>query len=73
MLISHDRNLLDSLCDKIIEVKDGQIKFFYGNYSSYKEQNEREIKYQEFEYEKFIKEKGRLEKTIIERQRKSKK
>ena len=71
MLISHDRSLLDSLCNKILEVRDGKIRLFSGNYSLYKEQVEKEHKYAEQEYEKYISEKAKLEAAIEERQRKS--
>lgn len=38
LLISHDRLLLDSLCNKIIEVRDGKLKVYNGNYSFTKEE-----------------------------------
>ncbi|WP_130806688.1 ribosomal protection-like ABC-F family protein [Senegalia massiliensis] len=68
LIISHDRTLLDNVVDKIIEVEDGEIKEYSGNYSSYKEQKESIRERQEFEYEEYIKEKGRLTQTIYERQ-----
>jgi len=33
--ISHDRELLDGLCTRIIEVKDGRVSHYRGNYSDY--------------------------------------
>lgn len=72
LLISHDRNLLDSLCNKIIDIRDGKIKFYNGNYSFYKEQNEVELKRTEKEYEKYTSEKIRLKEAVKERQNKSK-
>ncbi|NBI06976.1 ribosomal protection-like ABC-F family protein [Senegalia massiliensis] len=68
LIVSHDRTLLDNVVDKIIEVEDGEIKEYSGNYSSYKEQKESIRERQEFEYEEYIKEKGRLTQTIYERQ-----
>jgi len=68
LIISHDRNLLDNIVDKIIEVEDGEIKEYSGNYSDYKEQKEDMRIRQEFEYEEYVKEKGRLTQTIHERQ-----
>ncbi|MCL2069078.1 MAG: ATP-binding cassette domain-containing protein [Oscillospiraceae bacterium] len=35
LLISHDRDLLDDICTAIIEVKDGKLNRFTGNYSDY--------------------------------------
>lgn len=34
-LISHDRHILNRLCDKIIHVEDGQLKLYNGNYDTY--------------------------------------
>lgn len=71
LLISHDRNLLDALCNKIIEIKDAKIKVYDGNYSFYKEQNKREIEREKFEYDQYISEKSRLIDAIEERKQKS--
>ncbi|MBS4535912.1 ABC-F type ribosomal protection protein [Clostridium sp. D2Q-14] len=68
LIISHDRKLLDNIVDKMIEVEDGAIKEYSGNYSSYKEQKEAIRERQEFEYEEYIKEKNRLIQRIYERQ-----
>ena len=71
LLISHDRWLLDTLCDKIVEVKDGQITCYSGNYSSYKEQSEQIRERQLFEYEQYVGEKKRLTEALIDRERKA--
>ena len=34
-IISHDRHLLNRLCDHIIHVEDGQLKLYNGNYDTY--------------------------------------
>ena len=64
LIISHDRSLLDELCTSIIEIKDGHVKKYEGNYSKYKMQKEAEIKREQFEYVQYIEEKNRLEKAI---------
>ncbi|WP_425446776.1 ribosomal protection-like ABC-F family protein [Dethiothermospora halolimnae] len=64
VLISHDRSLLDNICNKIIEVEDGKIKEYKGNYSDYKEQKEMELKRKKDEYENYIREKKKLESAI---------
>lgn len=71
-LISHDRSLLDRLCNKILELEDGQIKIYPGNYSSYSEQKARERERAQFEYEQYATEKKRLERVVIETGEKSK-
>lgn len=66
ILISHDRHLLDNLCNKILEVENGKVKKYSGNYSDYRHQKEIELERQKFEYEQFSKEKQNLEKSIYE-------
>ncbi len=34
-IISHDRHILNRLCDKIIHVEEGQLKLYNGNYDTY--------------------------------------
>ncbi|HHU91055.1 MAG TPA: ABC-F type ribosomal protection protein [Clostridiaceae bacterium] len=65
VLISHDRDLLDSLCTKIIEIEEGKIKIYSGNYSEYIKQKTGERELAQFEYEQYVKEKKRLERVII--------
>lgn len=64
LIISHDRSLLDEICTAIIEIKDGKVKRYEGNYSKYTLQKEAEVKRKEFEYMQYISEKQRLEKAI---------
>lgn len=64
MIISHDRQLLNQLCNQILEVEDGRIKIYKGNYDHYKHQKMKEEEREQFEYEAYIKEKKRLEKAI---------
>ncbi len=71
-LISHDRGLLDGLCNKIIEVRNGEVKEYQGNYSFFQAQRDLEQKNAMSEYEKYISEKNKLEAAIENRSRKSK-
>lgn len=71
IITSHDRDLLDKVCNKIVEIEDGKIKVYEGNYSDYRMQKDLEKKTQELEYEIYIKEKKRLEKVIIDTRMKS--
>lgn len=64
LIISHDRSLLDEICTAIIEIKDGKVKRYEGNYSKYKVQKETEMKRKQFEYMQYISEKQKLEKAI---------
>ncbi len=67
LLVSHDRRLLDKLCTGIIEVANGHIRIFTGNYSKYIEQREENFKRERAEYEKYIKERDRLRERLYER------
>ncbi|KYH28209.1 MULTISPECIES: ribosomal protection-like ABC-F family protein [Clostridium] len=64
VLISHDRSFLDKLCNKILELDNGRIKIYSGNYSDYAAQKAREIERAKFEYDEYIKEKKRLQGVI---------
>jgi macrolide transport system ATP-binding/permease protein len=68
LLVSHDRNLLDSLCNIIIEIENGKINIYKGNYSKYLELKEEEKTRQNTEYNKYITEKRRLEDAIVSKE-----
>ncbi len=36
IIVTHDRYLLDSVCSKVAELRDGQLTMFNGSYSQYK-------------------------------------
>lgn len=66
VLISHDRELLDRVCNQIWELEDGELRIFQGNYTSWYEQRKREREFEQFEYRQYVNEKKRIEKTISE-------
>ena len=72
MVISHDRSLLDKLCNKIIEIDNGKIKVYTGNYSDYRKQKVHERDRAQFEYEEYVNEKRRLIGVIEETKHKVK-
>lgn len=71
VIVSHDRQLLDSICHIIWEISDGRLRVYRGNYSSYLIQKENEKKQQEREYDKYIAEKKHLEQAVINRKSRS--
>ena len=73
LMISHDRTLLDQVCNQIWELDRAAVRVFDGNYSDWASQKERERGFQEFEYQKYQKEKRRLERAADALQRKSRK
>ena len=70
VLISHDRALLNDVCDRIVEVSFGELHFYNGNYDDYLEQKEQQRKTEYAEYENYQAEKQRL--TNVYRQKKAK-
>ena len=72
LLISHDRAVLNRLCTRIVEVRDGCLYFYTGNFAAYHEQREQAFKRQEFEYQQYRSEKSQLEKAARQRSQASK-
>ena len=70
VIISHDRALLNAICDRIVEVSFGELNFYTGNYDDYLEQKELQRKSEYAEYEQYQAEKKRL--TNVYRQKKAK-
>jgi macrolide transport system ATP-binding/permease protein len=64
LIISHDREFLDKLCNKVIQIDMGEIKIYRGNYTEYTEQKKMEIKRAQFEFEEYREEKARLDQVI---------
>ncbi len=67
IMVSHDRELLDKLCNKIIEVENGELKQYNGGYSQYREQKALELERAQFEYEQYVAKKQALEAAISEK------
>lgn len=65
LLVSHDREILDSLCNTIVQIEDGKISVYKGNYSKYLELKREERKREEIEHNEYLNEKIRLKNAII--------
>ena len=52
LMISHDRDFLDSVCDHIIEVANQDLTLYTGNYSQYEVMRAEKLARQQGEYEK---------------------
>ncbi|MGX5556806.1 ribosomal protection-like ABC-F family protein [Bacillus cereus] len=46
LVISHDRHFLDTTVNRILELNDGKLKSYAGNYTFYREEKERQYKSQ---------------------------
>ncbi|NIZ18482.1 ribosomal protection-like ABC-F family protein [Entomospira culicis] len=64
LIVSHDRHLLDQICNKIIAIEDGIIRSYQGNYSDYLAIKEQENGEAEFAYQQYTKEKKRLQASV---------
>ena len=60
VLISHDAELLDSLCTRIWHLEDGHLTDFPGTYTEYRRELERKRDNERDEYEKYRSEQSRL-------------
>lgn len=72
LFVSHDRQFINAVATKVIELKDGTTKQYGGNYDFYKEQKEIEHQAALEKYQKSQDEKRRLKKAMIAQQENSK-
>ena len=52
LAVSHDRYFLDTVVDRVVEIKEGKAEFYAGNYSFYAVEKERRYEEQLRQYEK---------------------
>ena len=64
LLVSHDRFFLDHACEQILEMENGKVTFYRGNYTSYLEQKEKAIELIQKAYEEQQREIRRKTETI---------
>ena len=60
LLVSHDRSLLNALCNRIWHLEDGKITEFPGGYDDYLRELERRRAHAQFEYDQYRAEASRL-------------
>lgn len=63
LLISHDRSLLNKVCNRILEIENSKITLFEGNYKKYRRQKDMDIERMRLDYEAAMSEKKRLSQT----------
>lgn len=66
VLVSHDRFFLDQVAETVVEVSDGKLTRYAGNYSQYREEKQKRIERQRKAWERQQKEVDRLN-GVIER------
>ena len=60
LLVSHDRELLNALCNCVWHLEDGKITEFPGSYADYQAELARRREFQQFEYDQYRAEQARL-------------
>lgn len=70
LLVSHDRDFLNNLCDNILEIENGKVKLYKCGYSKYLKLKAEEREVERREYEEYITEKKRLEKAMMVKENK---
>ena len=73
LMVSHDRELLDQHCNTIIEIENGEVKTYSGNYSDYCEQKKQAFQRASFEYEQYTEEMERLQNIYRDKKEKARK
>ncbi|MBP6042209.1 ABC-F family ATP-binding cassette domain-containing protein [Candidatus Saccharibacteria bacterium] len=71
LLVSHDREFINRVATKIIELDKGKLRQYGGNYDFYKQQKQIEYESKLAKYEKSVEERRRLEKAITAQSEKS--
>lgn len=64
LLVSHDRDFLDKLCNTIVEIENGKINIYPGNYTNYLKLKNANLEKKEKDYTSYLKEKNKLETAI---------
>lgn len=71
MLITHDRMLLESLCNRIVEIEDNKVTVYEMGYEQYRQVKAENRKRQKREYEAYIKEKDHLQSVYLTKKKKA--
>lgn len=71
VIVSHDRYVLDQLCEQIWEIDQQKIHVYHGNYSDYRNQKQLKIVKQEEEYEQYLQKKRQLERAVAKKEQKA--
>ena len=67
LLVSHDRALLNAVCNRIDELEDGKITSYPGNYDDYQRQKAQKRDTQQAEYDQYRTEQARMRSSMQSR------
>lgn len=68
LIISHDRYFLDQSVERILEIEDGRLNEYHGNYSYYRQEKQRRFQSQLHQYENQEKQRQTAENSIAQLQ-----
>ena len=71
ILVSHDRELLNRVTNRTIEIREGRIFDFPGNYAAYHEWLLKDLERRQHEYDHYVEEKKRLETVFQDQKRRA--
>lgn len=69
IVVSHDRQFVDEVCDHILVIGKAQISLYHGNYSTYKQEKQLSDNFESTQNEKLKKDISRLKKTALEKEK----
>ena len=72
VVVSHDRALLDKLCDRMWELEDGKLTVYRGNWTAYRQQKEHKRQRAWQEYEQYVDQRDHLTEAVRGAMQKSK-
>lgn len=64
VMISHDRALLNEVCDGILDFEFGKIQYYEGDYESYKEQKQAHKQKLQEDYERYERRKSKMQEWL---------
>lgn len=71
LVVSHDRAFLNRVCNRIVELEAGKVRFYTGDYDEYARQKSLKRDFAQQEYDNYIREKKRLKKAMENTRQKS--
>lgn len=69
IVVSHDRQFVDEICDHILVIEKAQISLYHGNYSTYEQEKQLSDNFEIAQNEKLQKDIDRLKQTALEKEK----
>lgn len=65
LMVSHDRDFINSNANKVFELHSGEVKYYFGNYNDYKAQKKQKLEYENEKYLEYSSQRNKLQKNMI--------